>query len=255
VIAKTDRPVIPILRPNGSPHGPLSWEPHLSLLAPTSQPASNRAITHPVSVLRSRAFEVSTLTRVDQLGSIQAEWLDLLRRAKLDLPFIWPEWVITWWELFRQQRPVIRDNLRIKTVRRHSGELVAIIPMMMTERPAVGPARVRSIGFLGARRLRGISALPGRVWSSQYSAKKKPRPWHGTVGAGRGRGAFILPGVSYRPWCAGSIYTFILQHMARVCWKRAAIRAGAVGAAPSALRWALCGFHNRGAPVANSLRM
>ncbi len=96
------------------------------------------------------ALEVSTLTTVDQLRSMQAEWLDLLKRARFDLPFIWPEWVITWWELFRQQRPLIRDNLHVKTVRRDSGELVAIVPMMMTERPAVGPVRVRSIGFLGA---------------------------------------------------------------------------------------------------------
>jgi len=96
------------------------------------------------------ALEVSTLTTVDQLRSIRREWLDLLRRARLDLPFIWPEWVVTWWELFRQERLDIRDRLRVKAVRRDSGELVAIVPMMVTERPAVGPTRVRTIGFLGA---------------------------------------------------------------------------------------------------------
>jgi CelD/BcsL family acetyltransferase involved in cellulose biosynthesis len=96
------------------------------------------------------ALEVSTLTSVGQLRSIHLEWLDLLRRARLDLPFSWPEWMITWWELFRQQRPLIQDNLRIKIVRKRSGELVAIVPMMMTERPALGPVRVRSISFLGA---------------------------------------------------------------------------------------------------------
>jgi CelD/BcsL family acetyltransferase involved in cellulose biosynthesis len=109
--------------------------------------AKRRAVLTPVP---ATAFKVFTLTAVDQLLSMQAEWLDLLKRAKLDLPFIWPEWVIAWWELFRQQRLVIRDNLQVKTVRRDSGELVAIFPMMMTTRPAVGPARVRSIGFLGA---------------------------------------------------------------------------------------------------------
>ena len=100
----------------------------------------------------SGVFEVSTLTSIGQLRSIHQEWLDLLGRARLDLPFIWPEWTITWWELFRQQRPLIRDHLRLKTVRQRSGELVAIVPMMMTERPAIGPIRVRSIGFLGADR-------------------------------------------------------------------------------------------------------
>jgi CelD/BcsL family acetyltransferase involved in cellulose biosynthesis len=96
------------------------------------------------------ALEVSTVTSVDQLRNMQAEWLDLLERAGHDLPFLRPEWVITWWELFSQKRTVIRDHLRVKTVRRDSGELVAIVPMMMTERPAMGPARARSIGFLGA---------------------------------------------------------------------------------------------------------
>jgi CelD/BcsL family acetyltransferase involved in cellulose biosynthesis len=96
------------------------------------------------------ALQVSTLTTVDQLRSLRREWLDLLRRARLDLPFLWPEWVITWWQLFRQDRLDIRDRLRVKAVRCVSGQLVAIVPMMVTERPAVGPVRARAIGFLGA---------------------------------------------------------------------------------------------------------
>jgi CelD/BcsL family acetyltransferase involved in cellulose biosynthesis len=96
------------------------------------------------------ALAVATLTTVDQLRSLEEEWLGLLRRTKLDLPFLWPDWVITWWEQFRQQRSVIRDSLHVKTVRRESGELVAVVPLMLTERPGVGPARVRTIGFIGA---------------------------------------------------------------------------------------------------------
>src|ERR1700687_487681 len=96
------------------------------------------------------ALSVSTLSTVDEVRSVEEEWVGLLGRAKPDLPFLWPEWVITWWEVFRQERPVIRDSLQVKAVRRESGELVAIIPLMMTERPAVGPARARTIGFVGA---------------------------------------------------------------------------------------------------------
>src|SRR5215468_9745374 len=96
------------------------------------------------------ALVVSTLTTVDELQSMEGEWLDLLRRARLDLPFLWPQWVITWWELARQERAVIRDRLHVKAVRQDTGMLVAIVPMMMTERPSVGPVRVRAIGFLGA---------------------------------------------------------------------------------------------------------
>ena len=95
-------------------------------------------------------FTVSTLGTVDELRGLEPEWLELLGRMRGDLPFLRPEWAITWWELFRQERSVIRDSLLVKAVRRDSGELVAIVPLMATERPAVGPVRVRGIGFIGA---------------------------------------------------------------------------------------------------------
>src|SRR5450755_3749279 len=96
------------------------------------------------------ALSVTTLTTVDQLQGLQEEWIGLLGRTRADLPFLRPEWLITWWELFRQDRSVIRDSLHVKAVRSESGELVALVPLMVTERPAVGPARVRTLGFLGA---------------------------------------------------------------------------------------------------------
>jgi CelD/BcsL family acetyltransferase involved in cellulose biosynthesis len=97
-------------------------------------------------------FKVSTLTTVEELRNLEEEWLALLARAEADLPFLWPDWVISWWELFRQERSVIRDRLQVKAVRRDSGELVAVVPLMATERPAIGPVRVRTIGFVGADR-------------------------------------------------------------------------------------------------------
>ncbi len=96
------------------------------------------------------AFSVTTLRTVEELRSLEEEWFGLLGRMKADLPFLWPDWVISWWELFRQDRSVIRDSLHVKAVRRDSGELVAVVPLMMTERPSAGPARVRTLGFIGA---------------------------------------------------------------------------------------------------------
>jgi CelD/BcsL family acetyltransferase involved in cellulose biosynthesis len=95
-------------------------------------------------------FKVSTLTTIEELRNLEEEWLALLGRAEADLPFLWPDWVITWWELFRQERSVIRDSLQVKVVRRDSGELMGVVPLMATERPAVGPVRVRTLGFIGA---------------------------------------------------------------------------------------------------------
>jgi len=95
---------------------------------------------------------VSTLRTVDELRGLEPEWLELLGRMGGDLPFLRPEWAITWWELFQQERAVIRDSLCVKAVRRDSGELVCVVPLMLTQRPGVGPARVRILGFLGADR-------------------------------------------------------------------------------------------------------
>jgi len=97
-------------------------------------------------------FEVSTLTTVEDLRNVEEEWLALLGRAEPDMPFLWPDWAITWWELFRQERSIMQDSLQVKAVRRDSGQLVAIVPLMATERPAVGPVRVRGMGFIGADR-------------------------------------------------------------------------------------------------------
>src|SRR5215470_2655175 len=97
-------------------------------------------------------FKVSTHTTLEGLRQLEEEWLGLLLRAEADLPFQWPDWIITWWEHFRQERSVIRDSLQLKVVRRDSGELTAVIPWMATERPAMGPVRVRTLGFIGADR-------------------------------------------------------------------------------------------------------
>jgi len=95
-------------------------------------------------------LEVVTLTSVAELRNLEEEWIALLARTETDLPFVRPEWLITWWEVFHQDRAVIRDRLQVKVVRRDSGELLGIVPLMATERPGVGPVRVRTLGFIGA---------------------------------------------------------------------------------------------------------
>jgi CelD/BcsL family acetyltransferase involved in cellulose biosynthesis len=60
-----------------------------------------------------------------------------------------PGWLLPWWKTFGQQRALIRDSLRIEVVRR-AGEVVGILPFMLTERPSGGPLQARSLGLLGA---------------------------------------------------------------------------------------------------------
>jgi CelD/BcsL family acetyltransferase involved in cellulose biosynthesis len=94
-------------------------------------------------------LRVSTITTVDELARLVDDWNGLLERADNDLPFLLPEWLRTWWEVFRESGPLIRDSLHFKVVRRSGGELVAVAPLMRSQRPGVGPVRARALYFLG----------------------------------------------------------------------------------------------------------
>lgn len=98
------------------------------------------------------AFRVSTIEHPEGLRGIEGEWAGLLERTGNTLPFLLPDWLTTWWDVFRQNRLLLRDSLRVKIVRRDSGELVGVVPLMLTDRPRVGPLRLRALGFMGADR-------------------------------------------------------------------------------------------------------
>ena len=96
-------------------------------------------------------LEVSTITTQGELDALTEPWRGLLGRIDNDLPFLLPEWASTWWRCFRQEAPLIRDSLRVKVVR-DGDALLGILPLMLTERPPVGPLRATALGFLGANR-------------------------------------------------------------------------------------------------------
>jgi CelD/BcsL family acetyltransferase involved in cellulose biosynthesis len=90
---------------------------------------------------------ISTPAGLEQLGS---EWLALFTRVEDALPFASPEWAVAWWKHLRRDRRWIRDSLEVHAIRRPSGELLAVAPMMLTERPAlVGAPRLRILQFFG----------------------------------------------------------------------------------------------------------
>lgn len=95
-------------------------------------------------------FRVSTITRPEELPAIHDEWMELMTRSNETLPFLFPEWATSWWHHFREDKRSLRDHLTLKLVRRSSGELVGVIPLMRTDRPGTGPLRLRVLGFVGA---------------------------------------------------------------------------------------------------------
>jgi CelD/BcsL family acetyltransferase involved in cellulose biosynthesis len=95
-------------------------------------------------------LRVSTITRAEDLAPLTGRWRDLAARAGNDLPFLLPEWSTAWWDVLREQRRLVRDALHVKVVERPSGELVAVLPLIRTERPGFGPVRARALDFIGA---------------------------------------------------------------------------------------------------------
>lgn len=116
-------------------------------------------------MMDSSALQVEAIESEDGLRALEPGWRELESAAGTDLPFMTWEWAWSWWLHFREDRPALRDSLRIRTLRAGSGELVAIAPLILTERPAVGPLRFRQLHFVGAdpnvTEVRGVLCLPG----------------------------------------------------------------------------------------------
>lgn len=92
------------------------------------------------------------------------EWERLESSLRPRTPFTSPLWNTLWWKHFSANSVWVRDELFIHTVRNEFDALVAVAPMMLTTRPALGPLRVRALQLLGAdenvTELRSIVAQP-----------------------------------------------------------------------------------------------
>lgn len=119
-------------------------------LAPTTAPST---------------WRVQTITSYAELLALAPTWWALEADGGVDLPFQTWEWATSWWEHLHEDRVGVRDSLRVCVVREPSGQVVAIAPLMVTERPAIGPLRARFVQFLGAdpnlTELRLIVCRPG----------------------------------------------------------------------------------------------
>jgi CelD/BcsL family acetyltransferase involved in cellulose biosynthesis len=78
------------------------------------------------------------------------EWLALEYAAGAHLPFQTWEWCLAWWKHLHEDSLGVRDHLRVCVIRNGSGEVIGIAPLILTERPAFGPLRVRYLQLIGA---------------------------------------------------------------------------------------------------------
>jgi len=85
------------------------------------------------------------------LEAIAPAWQALDEQTSPRLPFTGPRWNLLWWKHFAESRLAITDRIH-SFVLFDGNQLLAVAPMMLTERPAVGPLRTRQLQFFGADR-------------------------------------------------------------------------------------------------------
>jgi CelD/BcsL family acetyltransferase involved in cellulose biosynthesis len=113
-------------------------------------------------------LRTATLTTRAELEALAGEWDQLLEQTDNVLPFYLHDWQMSWWDHLRQDQISVRDSLRVATVRTEDGALIAILPLMLTERPAVGPVRACMLQSLGADQ--NITELKGVIVHPRYEA-------------------------------------------------------------------------------------
>jgi CelD/BcsL family acetyltransferase involved in cellulose biosynthesis len=92
---------------------------------------------------------VNVVESLSSLETIAPAWQVLDEQTFPRLPFTGPQWNLLWWKHFAEQRRTVADRIQ-SFVLFDGNQLLAVAPMMLTERPAVGPLRVRHLQFFGA---------------------------------------------------------------------------------------------------------
>jgi CelD/BcsL family acetyltransferase involved in cellulose biosynthesis len=117
-----------------------------------------------VELTSDQALTIQLVTSFEGLLDLQAEWLGLETSAGAELPFQTWEWAVAWWQHLREDNRGVRDQLRVCVVRDADEQVVAIAPLILTERPSFGPVRLRQIQFMGAdpniTEIRGMLCRP-----------------------------------------------------------------------------------------------
>jgi CelD/BcsL family acetyltransferase involved in cellulose biosynthesis len=94
-------------------------------------------------------LHVEVVESLSALEAIAPAWRALDEQTSPRLPFTGPRWNLLWWKHFAKARLTVAD--RINSFLFFDGsQLVAVAPMMITERPAVGILRTRNLQFFGA---------------------------------------------------------------------------------------------------------
>ena len=99
------------------------------------------------------------------LAALEPEWAALDATTSPRLPFSSPRWTRLWFRHFAEDGALVHDRLSVRAVRTTGGELVGVAPLLITERPGVGPVHLRELHPIGSdpnvTEVRGAVCKPG----------------------------------------------------------------------------------------------
>lgn len=109
-------------------------------------------------------LKVSRLEHIEAFDAIAAEWDALEAEILPRTPFTTRLWNTLWWRHMRRDNLALRDRFHSYVIRDQQGHLIAVAPMMLTSRPAIGPLQARELHFFGAdanlTEIRGLVCRP-----------------------------------------------------------------------------------------------
>jgi CelD/BcsL family acetyltransferase involved in cellulose biosynthesis len=114
------------------------------------------------------ALKVQLVESPEDLDALDEDCRSLALAMQPRLPFATRDWLQPWWRHFREDRLLVRDEFYVHTLRDEQGALVALAPLILTQRPANGPLRCRSIAFFGGDK--NVTELRGLICAPQHEA-------------------------------------------------------------------------------------
>lgn len=113
-------------------------------------------------------LRVQVIAGPEQLRGLASEVDRLALAMRPRVPFATSAWLLLWWQHFSESRWLVRDRFFVRALRDENGVLVALAPLLLTERPGAGPLRARSLGFWG--RDKNITELRGLICKPEHEA-------------------------------------------------------------------------------------
>ena len=103
-----------------------------------------------------------------ELHALAREVDDLALAMRPRAPFATSAWLQLWWQHFRETGLLVRDRFFVHALRDANGALIALAPLVLTQRPGTGRLGLRVIAFWGGDK--NITELRGLLCAPEHEA-------------------------------------------------------------------------------------